>query len=125
MRSSGGHTDMGAPKTKSALASRGRRRSIAGSVEFPRWVVSAGIVLIGFMLFLALISNPEGTLRKPGIAEYLFLAAVIAVGVGVARLGSKWWSAGKQQAAALVDRIRRHRLFFAQESGHPNRRDVG
>lgn len=103
---------MGALKTKSALSSRGRKRSFAESVEFPRWVVGAGIMLIGFMLFLALILNPDGKLRKPGIAEYLFLAAVFAVGVGVAGIDSKWWTAAKQQGAALVDRSRWQRLFM-------------
>lgn len=102
---------MGALKTKSALISRRQKRNFAESVEFPRWLLAAGTMLVGFMLFLSAISSPEGMLRKPGFAECLFLAGVIALGILVACIDSKLWAAEKQRIVDLIDPIRPNRLF--------------
>jgi hypothetical protein len=46
------------------------------SVEFPRWVVAASILLIGLVLLLGALADNSGKLRMPGAGSVLCMAAV-------------------------------------------------
>lgn len=65
-------------KTRGKIV-RSRKRSFAESVEFPRWVLAAEVVLIGFMLLLAALSDSSGKVRTPGAGSILYMAAVLGV----------------------------------------------
>jgi hypothetical protein len=56
---------------------RRRKRTVAESAQFPRWVVAAGVVIIGFMLLLARLSDSSGNLTRPGRGSVLYMAALI------------------------------------------------
>jgi len=107
---------MGSVKTKAVLQGRARKRRFVESVAFPRWVVAGGVVLIGFMLFLATISDPDGKLRAPRFGEYLLLAGVLLFAAALARIDSKRWSIGKQYLAALIRRRRHPNRFRLPET---------
>ena len=66
-------------KTRARTLNRRRKRSSAESVEFPRWVVAAGVLLIGLILLLGALADDSGKLRMPGAGSVLYLAAVIGV----------------------------------------------
>jgi hypothetical protein len=102
---------MGALKAKAMSASRSRKRSLAESVEFPRWIVAAGIGLIGFMLFLAAISDSAGKLGSPRVREYVFLGAVVVSSAGVAYIDPKRWAAGKQLFVRILRGVFSYRRF--------------
>ena len=70
---------------------RSPKRSFAESVEFPRWILAAGVLLIGLMLLVATLADDSGKLNTPGTASVLYLTALIGI------------------AAALIysDRVRR------------------
>jgi hypothetical protein len=57
--------------------SQGRR--IAKSVAFPGWITIPFILLIAFMLWIGVLSDPSGKVKTPGIGSILYILAVIAV----------------------------------------------
>ena len=59
--------------------SRSRKQSFANSAVFPRWMLAAGVLLIGFMLLLGALSDASGRLRAPGLGSVLYMAAVSGV----------------------------------------------
>jgi len=42
-------------------------------------MVAAGVLVIGLMLLLAGISGPDGRVRDPGLAGYVYIIAVAGV----------------------------------------------
>ena len=64
---------------KTRARNRRRKRRFAECVEFPRWVVAAGVLLIGLILLLGALADDSGKLRMPGAGSVLYLAAVIGV----------------------------------------------
>ena len=66
-------------KTRARTLNRRRKRRFTESVEFPRWVVAAGVLLIGFVLLLGALADDSGKLRMPGAGAVLYVAAVIGV----------------------------------------------
>ena len=66
-------------KTRARTLNRRRRRRFTESVEFPGWVVAAGVLLIGFVLLLGALADDSGKLRMPGAGSVLYMAAVIGV----------------------------------------------
>jgi hypothetical protein len=56
---------------------RPRKRSFAASVEFPRWVVSASVLIIGFVFWLGAVSDSTGKPLKLGVGSLLYFAAVL------------------------------------------------
>jgi hypothetical protein len=67
-------------KTRARTLNRRRKLRFTESVEFPRWVVAAGVLLIGFVLLLGALADDSGELRMPGAGSVLYMAAVIGVG---------------------------------------------
>jgi hypothetical protein len=69
------------PRSKTTIKplSRPRKRTLAESSGAPRWVVAVGVLPIAFALWLAVLSDGSGNLRKPGLGSLLFLAAVTGV----------------------------------------------
>lgn len=59
--------------------SRARKRSFAESVEFPRWVVSVSVVIIGFVFWLGAVSESGARMRVSGLGSALYFAAVAGV----------------------------------------------
>jgi peptidoglycan/LPS O-acetylase OafA/YrhL len=61
-----------------------RQQDSARSAALPRWIAVLAIVLVGFVLLLGALSDPQGNLGKPGVGGYLFIAALIMLAAGVA-----------------------------------------
>lgn len=78
---------MSKTKTKVGMLYRRRKRDFAKSVEFPRAVVAASVLLIGFMLLLGALSDASGRLRMLDIGSALYLAAVIGIALLVVYSG--------------------------------------
>lgn len=90
-------------KTKIRL-SRPRKRSFAESVEFPRWVVAAGVLLIGFMLLLGALSDASGELRTPGLGSVLYMAAVAGIASLLIYTGRRRHPSGKDRRSWLASK---------------------
>ena len=54
-------------------------RVFAQTAEFPRWILASGVLLIGFMLLLAVLSDASGELKTPGIGSVLYMVGVTGV----------------------------------------------
>jgi hypothetical protein len=61
------------------LSYRAQERRFAKSVAFPRWMAVAFVLIVGFMLWIGVLSDPSGKLRMPGVGAILYAAAVIGV----------------------------------------------
>lgn len=72
---------MSKTKNKVGMSYRSRKRGVVESVEFPRAVVAASVLLIGFLLLLGALSDASGRLRKMDLGSALYMAAVIGVAV--------------------------------------------
>jgi hypothetical protein len=55
------------------------RRSFAESAGFPRWIVAVGVLLVGFILWLAAFSDASGKVGMPGPGSVIYLASVLGV----------------------------------------------
>jgi hypothetical protein len=51
--------------------------------------VAAAVIIIGFMLLLAGLSDGSGNLRRPGYSSILYIAAVIGVAALLILAGRK------------------------------------
>ena len=90
-------------KTRARTLNRGRKRSFAESVEFPRWVVAAGVLLIGLVLLLGALADDSGKLRMPGAGSVLCMAAVgVAAVLSYSRRSRH--SLGKDPTAPLASK---------------------
>lgn len=87
------------------LSSQVRKRKFVESVEFPRWIVAVGVLLIGFMLLLAETSDRDGNLNNPGIGGYLLIAAVVTIAAAISWIDRKRRSVIKQRVLSLTARI--------------------
>ena len=56
-----------------------RRRAFLASLKFPRWVVAASVLLIGFLLLLGDLSDASGRLRAPNLAALLYIVAIVGL----------------------------------------------
>ena len=70
---------MSRSKTAARPSSRARKRSFAESAEFPRGILALVILLVGFVLLVAALSDAAGKLARPGIGTYFYIAALIAI----------------------------------------------
>ena len=66
-------------RTTSRVSPRPRKRSFVESVEFPRRVVGAFVLIIGLVFWLGAISDAAGMLWIPGVGSMCYFAAVIGV----------------------------------------------
>ena len=66
-------------RSKRPVSLRLRRRSFVDSVSFPRWVVSASILLIGFVFWLGAASDPRLKISAGRLASLVYFA-VVALG---------------------------------------------
>jgi hypothetical protein len=58
---------------------RSRQRRFAKSARFPRSITVAFILIMGLILWLGVLADPSGHLRRPGVGSILYLAGVIGV----------------------------------------------
>ena len=84
-------------RSKRRLLFRARKRSFAESVEFPRWIATIGVLLIALVLLLAVLSDPDGKLSRPGLGGYLYIAGVVGVVTFLAYADRNRDSAGKNR----------------------------
>jgi hypothetical protein len=61
------------------MSAGSRKRSFEKTVEFPRWIVAASILLIGIMLLLGALSDASGRLKIPGVGSAFYLSLIIAI----------------------------------------------
>ncbi len=88
---------------------RARKRSFAESVEFPRWVVSVSVLIIGFVFWMGAVTDDTGKLLRVGIGTLLYFAAVAAPAAF-----SLYGGVGRAARRAPHDR----RFRFRGRSGH-------
>jgi hypothetical protein len=91
------------------LSLRTRKRSFAECVEFPRWVVSVSVLIIGFVFWMGAVADDTGKLLKVGIGSLLYFAAV----AGTAAF-SLYGGLGRNSRRTPYDR----RFRFRGRSGH-------
>ena len=65
--------------TGKRLSHHARERRFATKVQFPRWILAAFVVIIGFVLWMGVISDPSGKLRTPSRGSIFYVATVIGV----------------------------------------------
>ncbi len=87
---------MSSSKTRARVL-QPRKRFFAESAEFPRWFLAVGVVLIGFMLWLAAQSDVSGDLVKPGYGSAIYMVAVIGVALLLVYAGRNRRPAGKNR----------------------------
>ena len=69
-----------------------RKQSFANSAVFPRWMLAAGVLVIGFMHLLGGLSDGSGKLMMPGTRSVLYMSAVIGIAVFLVYAGRSRWS---------------------------------
>jgi hypothetical protein len=73
------------PRSKTRVrTSQPRRRSFAASAELPRWIVSAGVVLVGLILWLAVFSDASGKVGITSAGSVIYSVLYIAAVLGLA-----------------------------------------
>ena len=58
---------------------RSQERRFAKSAAFPEWITIPFVLLIGFMLWIGVLADPSGKMRRPSIGSILYTLAVIAI----------------------------------------------
>jgi len=61
------------------ISYRSQERRFAKSVAFPRWIAIPSILIVGFMLWLAVLADPSGNLRTPGMGSIFYVVAVVGL----------------------------------------------
>jgi|SRR5579871_1210940 len=79
------------------LSYRSQERRFAKSATFPLWITIPFILIIGLILWLGVLSDALGNLRKPGIGSIFYLVAVICVAAFLAYSDRNRDSAGKNR----------------------------
>jgi drug/metabolite transporter (DMT)-like permease len=79
------------------LSYRSQQRRFAKSVAFPLWITIPFVLIIGLILWLGVLSDPSGKLRRPGIGSIFYVAAVIGVAAFLAYTDRNRDSAGKNR----------------------------
>jgi uncharacterized membrane protein len=88
---------MSRSKTRATLSSRVRKRRFIETVEFPRGLLTIVVLLVGFVLLVAGLSEPSGELKKPGLGAYIYIAAVVGVAAYLLFAHRKGHSVGKRR----------------------------
>jgi len=94
--------------TGTRLSHHARERRFARDVQFPRWILAAFVLIIGFMLWMGVLSDPSGKLGMPGIGSIFYVAAVTAVAAFLAYADRNRDSAGKSGRIRAGYRTRRN-----------------
>ena len=72
------------------MIARSRKRSLAESLGFQRWVVAVGVLPVGFVLSLAVLSDASGTLIMPGLGTAFSLTAIAAIAAFLIYAAGNW-----------------------------------
>jgi hypothetical protein len=94
--------------TGTRLLYRAAERRFARSVGFPRWIMAAFVLTIGFMLWIGVLSDPSGKLRTPSVGSICYVVAVIGVAAFLAYSDRDRDSTGKNRKVRLEYRGRRN-----------------
>jgi hypothetical protein len=76
------------PKAK--IVPRPRKRSVADSVEFPRFILAAGVLVIGIILLFGALADASGKLSAPGIGSAIYMAVVVGIVIALIYVGRRW-----------------------------------
>jgi len=72
-----------------------RKRRFIETVELPRGLLAIVVLLVGFALLVAGLSEPSGELKKPGLGAYIYIAAVVGLAAYLLFAHQKGHSVGK------------------------------
>jgi hypothetical protein len=90
------------------LSYRAAERRFARSVGFNRWIMAAFVLIIGFMLWIGVLSDPSGKLRAPSVGSICYVVAVIGVAAFLAYSDRDRDSTGKNRKVRPEYRGRRN-----------------